>query len=53
MGDVIPYGTDQDLEDILRTFKVDVRIVGDEYREQDFTRRMYCEARGIELYFNS
>ena len=30
-----------------------MRIVGDEYREQDFTGRMYCEAKGIELYFNT
>lgn len=26
--------------------------MGDEYRELDFTGRMYCEAKGIELYFN-
>lgn len=30
-----------------------MRIVGDEYREQDFTGRMYCEAKGIELCFNT
>jgi len=41
------------LEDILRAFKIDVRIVGDEYRERDFTGRQYCEESGIELYFNS
>lgn len=49
---VVPYSTEQDLEDILRSFKLDVRIVGDEYRERDFTGRAYCEASGIELYFN-
>lgn len=35
--------TEQDLEDILRSFKINLRIVGDEYREQDFTGRMYCD----------
>ena len=53
VDEIVPYATEQDLEDILRSFKIDVRIVGDEYREQDFTGRMYCEAKGIELYFNT
>ncbi|WP_270089007.1 adenylyltransferase/cytidyltransferase family protein [Sphingobacterium sp. SYP-B4668] len=50
---IVPYATEQDLEDILRAFKIDVRIVGDEYRERDFTGRQYCEETGIELYFNN
>jgi len=50
---IVPYATEQDLEDILRSFNIDVRIVGDEYREKNFTGRAYCEEKGIELYFNS
>ncbi|WP_313264691.1 adenylyltransferase/cytidyltransferase family protein [Sphingobacterium sp.] len=50
---IVPYATEQDLEDILRSFNIDVRIVGDEYREKRFTGRAYCEEKGIELYFNS
>lgn len=50
---IVPYATEQDLKGILRSFKIDVRIVGDEYREQDFTGKIYCEAKGIKLYFNS
>ena len=53
VDEIVPYVSEQDLEDILRSFKIDVRIVGDEYREQDFTGRVYCEANGIELYFNT
>lgn len=53
VDEIVPYATEQDLEDILRSFKIDVRIVGDEYREQNFTGRMYCEVKGIELYFNT
>lgn len=53
VDELVPYATEQDLEDILRSFKIDVRIVGDEYREQDFTALMYCEAKEIELYFNT
>jgi glycerol-3-phosphate cytidylyltransferase len=53
VDEIVPYSTEQDLEDILRSFKLDVRIVGDEYKDRDFTGRAYCEAKGIELYFNS
>ena len=53
VDEIVPYSTEQDLEDILRSFKLDVRIVGDEYRNRDFTGRQYCEEKGIELYFNS
>ena len=48
----MPYATEQDLEDILRSFKIDVRIIGDEYQDKNFTGRTYCEDKGIELYFN-
>ncbi|MFS6528437.1 hypothetical protein V8Z69_01530 [Microbacterium aurugineum] len=48
----MPYSTEQDVEDILRSFTLDVRIVGDEYRESAFTGRDYCEESGIDLYFN-
>lgn len=53
VDEVIPYSTEQDLEDILRSFKIDVRILGDEYKEKNFTGRTYCEEKGIELYYNS
>jgi glycerol-3-phosphate cytidylyltransferase len=52
VDEIVPYATEQDLEDILRSFKIDVRIIGDEYREKNFTGREYCESKGIELYFN-
>ncbi|MBD1427751.1 adenylyltransferase/cytidyltransferase family protein [Sphingobacterium arenae] len=53
VDEIVPYSTEQDLEDILRSFKLDVRIVGDEYKDKDFTGRKYCEEKGIDLYFNS
>jgi glycerol-3-phosphate cytidylyltransferase len=50
--EIVPYATEQDLEDVLRSFKIDVRIIGDEYASQQFTGRQYCEEKGIDLYFN-
>lgn len=52
VDEIVPYTTEQDLEDILRSFKIDVRILGDEYKDKNFTGRQYCEEKGIELYFN-
>ncbi len=52
VDEIVPYATEQDLEDILRCFKLDMRIVGDEYKDKNFTGRTYCEEKGIELYFN-
>lgn len=52
VDEIVPYATEQDLEDILRAFKIDVRIVGEEYMDQNFTGRSYCEENGIALYFN-
>lgn len=53
VDEIVPYSTEQDLEDILQAFDIDMRIVGDEYMEKDFTGRTYCEEKGIELYFNA
>ncbi len=52
VDEIVPYATEQDLEDVLRAFKIDVRIVGEEYQEKNFTGRTYCEENGIALYFN-
>lgn len=52
VDEIVPYATEQDLEDILRSFKIDVRILGEEYKDQNFSGRAYCESKGIALYFN-
>jgi glycerol-3-phosphate cytidylyltransferase len=53
VDEIVPYATEQDLEDILQSFQIDVRFVGDEYIERDFTGRNYCEEKGIDLFYNS
>jgi glycerol-3-phosphate cytidylyltransferase len=52
VDEIVPYATEQDLEDILHAFKIDVRILGEEYENQDFTGKSYCKKKGIKLYFN-
>lgn len=52
VDEVVIYNTEKDLEDILLTLPIDVRILGVEYMEKDFTGRAICERRGIEVVFN-
>jgi len=53
VDEVVVYQTEQDLVDLLLILPLDVRILGVEYAEQDFTGRGECFDRGIELVFNS
>jgi glycerol-3-phosphate cytidylyltransferase len=53
VDEIVTYNTEKDLEDILLTLPIDVRILGVEYMQQEFTGRAICEKRGIELVFNS
>jgi glycerol-3-phosphate cytidylyltransferase len=52
VDEIVVYNTEKDLEDILLTLPVDVRILGVEYKGKDFTGQEICEKRNIELIFN-
>ncbi len=52
VDEIVPYATEKDLEDILEMYHIDVRILGEEYRNKDFTGKDICRKRGIQLYFN-
>ena len=52
VDEIIPYASEKDLEDILELYTIDVRILGEEYKEKDFTGKDICKKRGIALYFN-
>jgi glycerol-3-phosphate cytidylyltransferase len=52
VDEIVPYQTEQDLVDILELFQVDVRFLGEEYREKEFSGKDICRKRGIHLHFN-
>jgi len=52
VDEIIPYTTESDLEDILSMCHIDVRILGEEYKDMDFTGKDIGKKRGIQLYFN-
>lgn len=53
VDEIVVYNTEKDLEDLLLILPVDVRILGVEYKDKEFTGKAICESRGIELVFNS
>ena len=53
VDEVVVYTTEADLCDLLLILPVDVRILGNEYMNKDFTGREECEEiRNIECIFN-
>ena len=53
VDEIVVYNTEKDLEDIFLTLPIDVRILGVEYEDKEFTARKICVERGIKLVFNS
>jgi glycerol-3-phosphate cytidylyltransferase len=52
VDEVVVYQTEQDLIDLLLILPLDVRILGVEYRNEDFTGKFECQHREIELVYN-
>lgn len=52
VDEIVPYQTEKELEEIFRSFKLDVRIIGDDYRGMEFTAKDICASRGIDIYYN-
>ena len=53
VDEIVVYGTEKELIDILLSYPINVRILGVEYMDKDFTGKKECGARGIELFFNN
>ena len=52
VDEVVVYQTEQDLIDLLLILPLDVRVLGEEYQNTEFTGRHECFHRNIELIFN-
>ena len=53
VDEIIVYNRECELEDILKTLPYDIRIIGEEYRNKDFTGKQICKDRFITVYYNS
>ena len=52
VDEVVVYQTEQDLIDLLLILPIDVRVLGIEYEDKEFTGKHECHRRGIECIFN-
>tara|TARA_B100001559_G_scaffold311302_1_gene307637 strand:- start:26 stop:463 length:438 start_codon:yes stop_codon:yes gene_type:complete len=52
VNEIIPYQTEKDLIDIFSSFNLDVRIIGGEYFEEEFTAKDICKKRKIDIFYN-
>jgi glycerol-3-phosphate cytidylyltransferase len=52
VDEIIVYSTEKELEDIFMALPIDVRILGEEYKDTEYTGKEICMKRGIELHFN-
>lgn len=49
VDEIVVYATEKDLLDILHSYPINVRVVGDEYKDKDFTGK---DLQHIEIYYN-
>ena len=52
VDEVIPYNLEKDLHDILLIYPIDVRIIGADYKDTEFSGKDICLAKGIDIYYN-
>jgi glycerol-3-phosphate cytidylyltransferase len=52
VDEIIVYNTEKDLTDLLKILPIDIRIVGEEYKDKQLTGRDVCESRNIQIYYN-
>ena len=50
VDEVVVYATEKDLLDILYTYPITLRVIGEEYKEKEFTGK---DLDHIEMYYNT
>ena len=52
IDEIVIYNTEKDLIDLLLTLPIDVRVLGDEYKNKDFTGKDIAKQRGSKIVYN-
>ena len=53
IDEIIPYAYEHEIVQILQSRKINVRFVGNDYNNRDFTGKEYCVNASIDLFFNN
>ena len=49
---IIPYNTEKELIEIFSSIDLDVRIIGEDYKGENFTAKDICQKRDIKIIYN-
>jgi len=49
---IIPYNNEEELKTIFASLDIDVRIIGEEYKDKNFTAKDICMKRNIRFVYN-
>jgi glycerol-3-phosphate cytidylyltransferase len=49
---IIPYNTEDELEELFSSLDLDVRIIGEDYKDKYYTAKDICQKRGIRIVYN-
>ena len=52
VDEIVVYNTEKELDDIFLTLPINVRIIGEEYKDKDFTAKKICYKRKIDIIYN-
>lgn len=52
VDEILVYETEADLLNLLKTQRIDIRFLGEEYKDRDFTGKQFCIEQGIELVYH-
>ena len=52
VDEIVVYNTEAELEDLFKTLPIDVRILGIEYMDKEYTAKKICKLRRIKIVYN-
>lgn len=52
IDEILVYDTEKDLENIFSFTDANIRFIGEEYKNKDFTGKNICIDRGIDFFYN-
>ena len=52
VDEIIPYQTEEDLLQIIKLKMPEIRVIGEDYIDKDFTGKSLCEKMGIQIHHN-
>ena len=52
VDEILVYDTESDLLNLIKTQKMDIRFLSEEYLNRDFTGKQYCMDNGIEIHYH-